>query len=129
MLDSIIIIYTTKWSQLQMRTFLISIIAAALLSGCSDFPGVYKIDIPQGNIVTQDMVDQLRPGMNYNQVRYVLGTPLITDTFHGERWDYIYSIQKGGENRAQESISIYFENGKLARISGDYRPNPNNTAQ
>jgi outer membrane protein assembly factor BamE len=105
-----------------MRKFLISIAIVTLLSGCSDFPGVYKIDIPQGNIITQEMVDQLKPGMTYSQVRYVMGTPLVVDTFSGERWDYIYTFKKGGEKRTQEKLSLFFENGVLTRFSGDYKP-------
>lgn len=103
-----------------MRKILIALATTFFLSGC--FPGVYQIDIPQGNIVTQEMVDQLRPGMTYNQVRFVMGTPLITDTFSGERWDYLYSIKEGGGPRQQERISLFFDNGQLSRISGDFRP-------
>ncbi|WP_293264670.1 outer membrane protein assembly factor BamE [Neptunomonas sp.] len=105
-----------------MRKFLISITAVFLLSGCSGFPGVYKIDIPQGNVITQEMVDQLRPGMSHSQVRYVLGTPLVVDTFNGERWDYISTFKKGGETRTQEHLSLFFNNGKLSNLSGDYKP-------
>ena len=105
-----------------MRKFLISIIAITLLSGCSEFPGVYKIDIPQGNIISQEMVDELRPGMNYSQVRYVLGTPLVVDTFNGERWDYIYTFKKGGNPREQEQLSLFFTDGQLTSFSGDYKP-------
>src|SRR3546814_20220346 len=62
------------------------------LAGCS-FPGVYKVDIQQGNVVTQDMIDQLRPGLTRQQVRFILGNPLITDTFHANRWDYLYGLK------------------------------------
>ena len=112
-----------------MRKFLISIIAVTLLSGCSEFPGVYKIDIPQGNVITQEMVDQLRPGMNYNQVRYVLGTPLVVDTFNGDRWDYIYTLKKGSEPRVQEHLSLYFTNGQLTSLTGDYKPSETEAQQ
>ncbi|MBS98724.1 MAG: hypothetical protein CMI01_08605 [Oceanospirillaceae bacterium] len=105
-----------------MRKVLISVALATLISGCSDFPGVYKIDIPQGNVVTQEMINQLRPGMTPNQVRYVMGTPLITDTFSPDRWDYLYSFKPGGEPRVQERVSLYFEDDRLARITGDFRP-------
>ncbi len=105
-----------------MRKFLISIITVTLLSGCSEFPGVYKIDIPQGNVLSQEKVDELKPGMNYSQVRYVLGTPLVVDTFNGERWDYIYTFKKGGMQRAQEQLSLFFTDGKLTSFSGDYKP-------
>jgi outer membrane protein assembly factor BamE len=92
------------------------------LAGCS-FPGVYKIDIQQGNVVTQDMIDQLRPGMTRRQVRFIMGNPLITDTFHANRWDYLYSIQPGGGERLQERMSLTFDgNDQLVGLSGDFMP-------
>lgn len=105
-----------------MRKVLISLALAVSVSACSDFPGVYKLDIPQGNVVTQEMIDQLRPGMTPSQARYIMGTPLITDTFNPDRWDYLYSFEPGGEPRVQERVSLFFEEGKLARVSGDFRP-------
>ena len=105
-----------------MRKVLLSATLALLIAGCSEFPGVYKIDIPQGNVVTQEMVDQLRPGMTPAQVRYILGTPLVNDSFSPGRWDYIYSIKEGNDARYQERISLYFEDDKLTRLSGDFRP-------
>jgi len=72
------------------------------LAGCS-FPGVYKIDIQQGNVVTQDMIDQLRPGMTRRQVRFIMGNPLLTDTFHADRWDYLYSIQPVAVNASRSA--------------------------
>lgn len=103
------------------------------LSGCSStnqssslgflsFPGVYRIDVQQGNIITQDMVDQLRPGMTKRQVQFVMGTPLIQDTFTPDRWDYIYSLQPGGKKRKQKSISLYFEDDALTHFEGDFIP-------
>lgn len=92
------------------------------LAGCS-FPGVYKIDIQQGNVVTQDMIDQLRPGMTRRQVRFIMGNPLIADTFHANRWDYLYSMQPGGGARQQERISLVFDgNDQLVGLSGDFIP-------
>jgi len=111
-------------SHLLMQKILISVIAAILLAGCSEFPGVYKIDIPQGNVVTQEMVDTLRPGMTQNQVRYVLGTPLVTDSFNNNRWDYIYRNQSGETGViTQKRLTVLFDaNGNLSGIAGDYRP-------
>ncbi|MCY1286722.1 Outer membrane protein assembly factor BamE [compost metagenome] len=92
------------------------------LAGCS-FPGVYKIDIQQGNVVTQDMIDQLKPGMTRRQVRFIMGNPLITDTFHANRWDYLYSIQPGGGQRLQERVSLMFDNNdQLIGLAGDFMP-------
>ncbi|WP_431482744.1 outer membrane protein assembly factor BamE [Pseudomonas solani] len=92
------------------------------LAGCS-FPGVYKIDIQQGNVVTQDMIDQLKPGMTRRQVRFIMGNPLITDTFHANRWDYLYSIQPGGGERQQERVSLMFDGSdQLVGLAGDFMP-------
>jgi len=92
------------------------------LAGCS-FPGVYKIDIQQGNVVTQDMIDQLRPGMTRRQVRFIMGNALLTDTFHPDRWDYLYSLQPGGGERQQERVSVFFnQNDQLVSLSGDFKP-------
>lgn len=93
-----------------------------VLAGCS-FPGVHKIDIQQGNVVTQDMVDQLRPGMTTRQVRFIMGTPLIADTFNSNRWDYLYSIQLAGGTRKQERISLVFDDdNQLQGLGGDFIP-------
>ena len=92
------------------------------LAGCS-FPGVYKIDIQQGNVVTQDMINQLRPGMTRRQVRFIMGNALLTDTFHPDRWDYLYSLQPGGGERQQERVSVFFnQNDQLVSLSGDFKP-------
>lgn len=92
------------------------------LAGCS-FPGVYKIDIQQGNVVTQDMIDQLRPGMTRRQVRFIMGNPLLTDTFHADRWDYLYSLEPGGGERQQERVSLIFNgNDQLVSLAGDFMP-------
>ncbi len=92
------------------------------------FPGVYKIDIQQGNIITQEMVDQLRPGMTKRQVTFVMGTPLVRDPFNQDRWDYVYSYQPGGGVRGQERITMYFENDLLVNFTGDFRPGDGTTA-
>ena len=92
------------------------------LAGCS-FPGVYKIDVQQGNVITQDMIDQLRPGMSTSQVRYVMGNPLVLDTFNPNRWDYIYNLKPGGHKRQQERISLLFnQQGQLVALAGDFKP-------
>lgn len=100
----------------------LTLVGLLALAGCS-FPGVYKIDIQQGNVVTQDMIDQLRPGMTRPQVRFIMGNPLLADTFHADRWDYLYSLQPGGGERQQERISVIFNsNDQLVSLSGDFMP-------
>ncbi len=110
-----------------------AILFAIICCGCAQksdgsykIPFVYRIDIQQGNLVEQDMIQKLEPGMDKKQVRFVLGTPLITDPFHDNRWDYIYSMEPGGGERSQRRITVYFdENEKLAYIDGDIKVNSN----
>tara|TARA_R110001606_G_scaffold361754_7_gene515337 strand:- start:256042 stop:256584 length:543 start_codon:yes stop_codon:yes gene_type:complete len=106
--------------KLLIYTFSILILS---LSACSTdkIPGVYRIDIQQGNDVTQDMINQLKPEMTKKQVAYVMGTPLLIDTFHPDRWDYIYSFQPGNSNREQRRLTLFFMDDKLERIEGDTR--------
>jgi outer membrane protein assembly factor BamE len=96
-----------------------------LLGACSNTQGVtsmlspYRIDVRQGNYVTQDMVVKLKPGMTKDQVRFVLGTPLVSDIFHADRWDYVYRFQPGKGETQQRRLIIYFVDEKLARVGGD----------
>lgn len=96
----------------------------AIFSGCSSVPRIiseYKIDIQQGNVLTQEMVSQLKPGLTKDQVRFILGTPVLMDMFHANRWDYVYRFQKGGASTVEmRKFSTFFdESGRLARVSGD----------
>jgi outer membrane protein assembly factor BamE len=98
-----------------------------LLGGCSTdakIPGVYRIDVQQGNVVTQEDINKLQPGMTKRQVRFLLGTPLIVDVFHQNRWDYYYSMQPGsiGGEAEQQHVALFFENDRLVRLEGDLRP-------
>lgn len=79
----------------------------------------YRIDIRQGNYITQEMVAQLKPGMTRDQVRFILGTPLVADIFHAERWDYIYSFKPGRGEMQLRRFAVFFEDNKLARVAGD----------
>ena len=101
---------------------LMSLLVACGNFGNMDFPGVYKISIPQGNIITQEMVDQLRPGMTKRQVVFVMGTPLVRDPFHQDRWDYVYNFQPGGGVRGQERLSVFFVEDALINFTGDFTP-------
>jgi outer membrane protein assembly factor BamE len=109
------------------RTFLLlAALGLALAGGCSvpRIPGItpYKMEIQQGNFVSQEMVTQLKPGMTKEQVRFVLGTPLITDIFHVDRWDYVYWREDAAGNREQRKLAVFFADGKLARLDGDVVP-------
>ena len=87
------------------------------LTGCFLIPHVlYKIDVQQGNVVTDEMLDKLREGMTRPQVRFVLGSPLIVDVFRDNRWDYVYIQRKKGDLVEQKKLTIYFEDDRLMRI-------------
>ena len=111
-----------------LRNAMRQLIPAALLivavSGCTavvDFVKPYRIDVRQGNYVTQDMVSQLKPGMSRDQVRFVLGTPLVSDIFHADRWDYVYRFQPGKGVAQERRLTVIFEGGRLLRLDGDVR--------
>lgn len=121
-----------------------SLLVIPLLAACSSLPDTegigsgisraldispylhpYRIDVRQGNLVTQDMVAQLKPGLTKDQVRFVLGTPMLTDIFHADRWDYVYRLQKGSDGEVQQRrLAVFFENGKLVRLGGDVVGDP-----
>ncbi|MBK1700349.1 outer membrane protein assembly factor BamE [Thiococcus pfennigii] len=97
-------------------------------SALERLPFVYKMPVQQGNIITEDMVDSLRPGMTKRQVRFLLGTPLLVDFFHADRWDYTYTLRRGHEPMETKRLTLFFEDDALARIEGDMRPDPQRAA-
>lgn len=104
---------------------LLVLVLLPLLAACNSTPQItkyltpYRIDVRQGNMVTQDMVAQLKPGLTRDQVRFLLGTPLVVDPFHANRWDYVYRFQPGKGEAQQRRLIVFFEDGKLARVGGD----------
>ncbi len=110
---------------MRQKLFLISLLLSTLLVGGCNALRVYTIDLPQGNPITQQMAAKLKLGMTQSQVRYVLGSPMITDTFNANRWDYVYRLKTG--TYAKESgisdittphLSLIFNNGLLSSING-----------
>ena len=89
----------------------------------------YRIDIQQGNVVTDSQVSQLRPGLTKREVRYILGTPLVVDPFHQNRWDYFYSLDARGKETVQRRITIVFENEQMKEILGDVTTNTEAAAE
>jgi outer membrane protein assembly factor BamE len=115
-----------------MRAFLCAGTFCVLLAGCGYFPhlGVYQLDINQGNYVTQDQVERLKVGQTRQQVRLVLGTPLLVDAFHANRWDYVYEFERQGRVLEQTQLTIYFVDDKVARWeNGELPPSPVETAR
>ncbi len=82
---------------------------------------VYKLDVQQGNLISQESVSKLKKGMTKAEVRQVLGTPLLTDPFHGNRWDYYFSTEKGGRSTERTRFSVFFDNDKLVSMTGDIK--------
>lgn len=127
-----------------MHKLLIFITALASLAsaGCSSFsegmssvadvvpnalaraPFVYRPTIQQGNVVKQEQVNELRPGMSKRQVKFVLGTPMLIDVFHANRWDYLYTIGRGSTPDEIQRLTVFFQDERLVRIAGDMRPQP-----
>ena len=110
-----------------LRRWLLGAMLTALLAGCQQvpiLPGLkpYRMDVQQGNVLTAEMVEKLKPGMSRQQVRFVLGTPPITDAFHQDRWDYVYYMNKGGQIVEHRRLILLFEGDTLKRIEGDPIP-------
>ena len=85
----------------------------------------YRIDIQQGNFVSKEMLAQVKEGMTREQVRFALGTPLLTDLFHDDRWDYVFRLQKGNGEVTTSRVSVFFNGNLLARVDGGNLPTEN----
>jgi outer membrane protein assembly factor BamE len=93
-----------------------SLLLVLALVGCVT---PYRTDLQQGNVVTPDMVEKLRPGMTRSQVRFVLGTPLVTDPFHPNRWDYVYLYRQPDGKEERRQLTIVFDKDTVKQIEGD----------
>jgi outer membrane protein assembly factor BamE len=103
--------------------FVALLLLSAQLCACGvpRIPGItpYKPEIQQGNYISQDLIAQVKPGMTREQVRFLLGTPLLTDIFHADRWDYVYWRETTDGKREQRKLALFFADNKLARMEGD----------
>lgn len=99
-----------------------------LLGGCSKLPGVHKITIQQGNVITQEMIDKLKPGMSRTQVAFIMGEPVMRNTFNSDRWDYVYSIDAPRYKQEPMRVSLYFTNDLLSHFTGAMAPTSVNEA-
>jgi outer membrane protein assembly factor BamE len=105
---------------------------AMLVSACGSFQNAtsrvggliepYRVEVVQGNVVTREQLSVLQNGMSRNQVREILGTPLITSLFHANRWDYAFTIRRQGTQPLQRHVSVFFENDRLTRFEADELP-------
>jgi outer membrane protein assembly factor BamE len=103
--------------------------AAVLVAGCGSFTDYmpkfmkpYRPDVQQGNVITNDMVEQLRPGMTRDQVKFMLGTPLVADAFHPDRWDYLYYLNPRVGSPQRRNLSIVFKDDRLDHFRSDPMP-------
>lgn len=108
-----------------MRALIIAAILA--LAGCTSMNPLrwispYKMEIQQGNYVTEDAVAKLKPGMTRSQVRFLLGTPLLSDPFHSNRWDYPYQDTKQGTLVDKKLLTVFFEGDTMVRVEGTAQP-------
>jgi outer membrane protein assembly factor BamE len=100
-----------------MQKILILILFTLSIAACS-FPGVFKINVQQGNIITQDMLDTLKPGMTKKQVHFVLGAPVVDNVFNTELENYVYTYQIAGGEIEKQIIRVYYEKGVYQRYEG-----------
>lgn len=100
--------------------------ACLSMSACSyvveNLPGIYRLEIQQGNIIDQAMVDQLRPGMGKRQILYIMGSPMLDDFFHQNRWEYVYYEKKENGDTQEKRLALFFNNDQLVGIQGDFKP-------
>ena len=99
-------------------------VAAGVNAGCETprIPGIYRIDVQQGNVVDREMLSQLEIGMDTRKVRFIMGTPLLVDPFHGNRWDYVYSLRTGSGPVVKQRATLHFVDDRLARIEDRLDP-------
>ena len=110
--------------------FSFTLLASLTLTSCStilnNLPGVYTLEIQQGNIVDQNMINQLKPNMDKRQVLYIMGSPMLTDFFHKNRWDYVYYDKPSGDDPVEKKVFLVFKETdgmeKLAGLYGDFKP-------
>ena len=106
-------LFRKKLVQMRIQLLLVSV----LLASCT-LPtfSPYKVEIRQGNLITQDMRAKLKRGMTQSRVKAVLGAPLISDPYHANRWDYFYSLEQQGKIVENQRLTLYFKKGRLSRI-------------
>jgi outer membrane protein assembly factor BamE len=116
----------------QSRLVLAAATAVAVLAGCGSFDGAgrriatsltpYQVEVVQGNFISREQVESLQKGMTREQVRNVLGTPLVTSLFHADRWDYVFTLRRQGVERQERHLAVFFQGETLDRFEGDTMP-------
>lgn len=98
-----------------------------LVAGC--LPKLYRINIQQGNVVTESMLSKLKPNLSKEQVLYIMGPPVIKNSFNGNRWDYVHVIIRGSNPEEKTLVTLHFQEDKLIRVEGDLPPEVLGTAK
>lgn len=93
-----------------------------LLTSACTFPRLYRATIQQGNVISQEMVDKLEPGMTRNQVAFIMGEPVLRNPFVADRWHYLYRVEVPGRYEEEKRLTLFFEDDLLAYFTGDYAP-------
>lgn len=116
---------------MKFRPLALCLLTIAVLAGCATPRQLtesgrwsigYRVDVQQGNVITQEMLAQLQPGMDKKKVGFIMGAPIIKDTFHNDRWDYIYTFQKGRKQPRKRHVTLFFKDDKLVKVAGDVTP-------
>lgn len=110
-------------SRLGLKIALIALCLTIIACSNNRMLRPHKIAIQQGNMITQEMVNRLKPGMTKRQVEFVLGTPLIVDSFNTDQWNYIYTLRVASGRVVQKDLHVLFVDGQLSELTGDYKPN------
>lgn len=117
---------TLRWD---LRASAAALLTLGLLAGCAGsgerFATMitpYRADVVQGNFVSREQVDALKPGMSRQQVREILGTPLMTSLFHGDRWEYVFTIRRQGVQDQSRHLTVFFQGDRFDRAEGDEMP-------
>jgi outer membrane protein assembly factor BamE len=112
-----------KQKSMIMRSLILTL--CLTLSACSSW--IYRIDIPQGNYLEQKQVDKLQVNMTKEQVKFILGNPVIVDTFSNDTWHYVYRLKSGRSEKldSQKKFTVFFENDKLVKAEGDFELSEN----
>jgi outer membrane protein assembly factor BamE len=119
-------------SPVRATRFAFALAACAAAAGCSSLDNAshriaglvtpYRPEVVQGNFVSKEQVEAVKPGMTRQQVRDILGTPLVTSVFHGNRWDYIFTLRRQGVDPQERKLTLYFKGDALERSEGDEMP-------
>ena len=106
---------------MKIKSLIAILLLAVGLSACSTIKKVvYRIDVPQGNYLEQDKIDQVKVGMTPEQVQYLLGTPMLKDSFETHRWSYVFILRKGYEEPIQRTLFVHFDNkGLVSQVELD----------